>query len=142
MANYCCATRSSYFRVKDADAFRIMMEKVECAEDCLRVWEEVDDNGELYFAFGCYSAIAGLPDDDDEITEDSYDNFANELKNHVIDGDAIIIFEAGNEKLRYVGGCATIVTSNTVSYIDLSDAAIAKCRDVLNNPTFTINPAY
>lgn len=55
---------------------------------------------------------------------------------HVAEDDAVIIMESGNEKLRYVTGCATIITSKGVDGVDVVDIAIQKARELLGNPTW------
>lgn len=67
----------------------------------------------------------------DEDEEPDYDAFINGLKEHVVDGDAIILMEVGNEKLRYVTGYATIITSKNVSFVDLTQLALETAREEL-----------
>ena len=40
MANYNCAIRTNYFRVKDADKFKAFMSDVYSSEDEIEVFEE------------------------------------------------------------------------------------------------------
>ena len=46
MANYCCATRTNYFRVKDPESFKSFMYTVYGSEEPVDVWEETDRSGE------------------------------------------------------------------------------------------------
>lgn len=131
MANYCCAVRTNYFHVKDSEAFRKFMEVV-YAEDTIEVWEDEDGDGVPVFAFGCYGMIAGLKGDD-EVDDCSYDGFIDGLQKCVADGDAVIIFEAGNEKLRYVIGSATIITSKECDYLDITGMAIRRAQELVGN---------
>lgn len=149
MANYCCATRTNYFRVKDPDAFRSFMDKVLCSEDTIDVWEEKGADGVLRFGFGCYGSVLGIGIDSNQ-TEDacdyyddfSYDDFVNGLSNLVADDDAIIILESGNEKLRYVVGCATVVTSKAVDYLAIEDVAVSCARKLLGNDSWRTELCY
>ena len=108
MANYCCTIRTNYFHVKDEDKFRDLMSRVYGCEDSIHLWEEKDSDGKAVFGFGVYGGIAGLrnaqEDEDDDVDESSYDEFIDGLQSCVADNDAIIIMEAGNEKMRYVVG--------------------------------------
>lgn len=61
MANYVCATRTNYFRVKDEEEFRKLMSRVH-GEDAVDLWEKTV-NDEKLFAFGCYGLINGLRND-------------------------------------------------------------------------------
>lgn len=47
--------------------------------------------------------------------------------------DAILIFEAGHDKLRYVGGGVTIITAKGVEYINLEESARKIVRELLGN---------
>ena len=127
MANYSCTIRTNYFRVKDEDSFRELMSRVYGSEDSVDIFERRDNNGTLYFGFGCYGGIGGLrnaaSDEDDDADESAYDEFLDKLQKCVAEDDAIIIFEAGSEKLRYVTGEATIITSTDYKFFNIIQAA-------------------
>lgn len=69
-----------------------------------------------YYAFGCYSNIFGIPDDTGETDVDSYDRFIDGLQKYVAKDDAVILLHVGHEKLRYVTGCATVITKKIHGY--------------------------
>ena len=136
MSSYGCAIRTNYFHVKDAAAFKDFMKLVYGGEDSIELLEKQDTNGKPTFMFCCYNGIAGLvtsSDDNDFDTETAYDEFIDGLQKHVADDDAIIIFEAGNEKLRYVVGQAEIITSDSYSFISLKAEAVKRAASVLHN---------
>lgn len=134
MANYYGVIRSNYFHVKDEERFRALMARTAGDEDSIELWnDEIDENGNPVFGFGVYGGITGVVDEDGEYDDNSYDRFIEGLKECVADDDAILIFEAGHEKLRYVGGGATIITAKSVEYIDLEDCARSKARELLGN---------
>ena len=56
-----------------------------------------------------------------------------ELQKVVVPGDAILIFEAGNEKLRYVEGSVTVITSHGVTGTSLIEAGKRLAKESLNN---------
>ena len=141
MANYCCANRTNYFHVKDPEAFKAFMDTVYASEDEIKMWEEVDQDNKRMFAFGCYGMISGLAIDDDEYDTD-YDAFIDGLQKHIADDDAVIIFEAGNEKLRYVIGSATIVTSRDYEYIDITGEGTKLAAELLGNPKWKTRVDY
>lgn len=142
MANYECVTRSNYFHVKDPAAFRKFMDRVYG----LNLWEEKDAAGQLVFGFGAYGGICGIspPDGkaDDEQYDDSYDTFVNELQEHIAEDDAVIILEAGYEKMRYVVGSAIIVTHAEIDYLDISSWAVKRGAEMLNSPDWTTKCDY
>lgn len=144
MANYVCAMRTNYFRVKDEEAFKELMSRV-ISEDC-DVWEKTTDAGEKLFAFGGYSSIdgvhpKGMPEDED-YDEFEVDDFLNELADCVADDDAVLIFEGGHEKLRYITGSVTVVTSKDVKYIDIDSAGRDAAREMLCNPDWQTACCY
>lgn len=154
MANYNATIRTNYFRVKDPDAFRKFMQTV-AAEDTVHVWEgqKKAESGEeiTLFGFGVYGSIYGVnapnennadgPEDDDDCDLD-YDEFTAGLQKHVADDDAIILFEAGNEKLRYVCGSATIITSNEVRFADITAIGVRLAKELLKNPDWETQCDY
>lgn len=71
-----------------------------------------------------------------------YDEFIDGLQECVADDDAIIIFESGNEKLRYVVGSATIITSKDYEYISITHTASKRAAELLNNSEWTTQCEY
>ena len=145
MAEYCCTVRTNYFHVKDAEAFRVFMARVYGSEDPIKLFEEKDCSGNPIFGFGTYGGISGLrnsmDDDDEDADETAYDEFIAGLQEHIAD-DAVIILEAGHEKLRYVVGSATIITSQDIKHLDLTNLAVACGRAMLNNPDWKTKCEY
>ena len=146
MANYYCHIRTNYFHVKDPDAFRKFMRCVYGTEDGIELWEEKDDDGNLVFGFGTNGGIFGFCDNAEEDCPDtddtSYDLFIDGLQEHLCDDDAVIIMEAGHEKLNYVVGSATVVTKTDCVYLDISDLATEKAAELLGNPEWTTQCDY
>lgn len=122
MANYCCTIRTNYFHVKDKEKFLKLMSKVYGCEDSVELWEEKDNNGESIFWLGVYGCIAGVCNAQSD--------------------DAIIILEAGNEKMRYVVGTATIITSNGCEYLDITQLATKKAAELLCNSAWKTKCEY
>lgn len=148
MANYRCAIRTNYFRVKDPDAFREFMSRVQGWELDPELWEKKSDDGTLRFGFGCYGDIIGYcpegfgPKDDDFDPDECYDLFLSELTEHVADDDAILIIEGGNEKLACVVGCVTVITKDGVKGVDIRDAGINLARKMLQNDKWQTDCNY
>ena len=121
MSNYYGVVRTNYFHVKDEEQFRALMAKAIGDEDGIELWDdEKDRNGSQVFGFGVYGGISGVLNHDG-------------LKECVAEDDAILIFEAGHEKLRYVGGGVTIITSKNIEYLNLQDVGCRKARELLGN---------
>lgn len=142
MANYCCAIRTNYFRVRDPEKFKEFMMTV-CAEDRVDVWEKEVDGTTLY-GFGCYGSIYGVRENNDweEDDDSSYDKFIDGLMSLVAEDDAIIIFESGNEKLRYVVGSAEIVTSKSYECVQIENVAIAIACNMIGNQNWSTSCCY
>ena len=116
MANYTCASRTNYFRVTDEAEYEKLFNCL-CSEDSIEDMSETR-NGVIYHAFGSYGSI-DYCDDSDPDSMDDIEVFAKKLQKIMPDDDAFILFESGNEKLRYVTGTALIVTKNSIEYLSL-----------------------
>lgn len=146
MANYNCTIRTNYFHVKDNDKFEEFMTHV-YGED-LKIFDMVDSNGNKLYGFGCYGGISGYFDNEEEYEDsdiawdNAYDNFIDGLVAHVTEDDAVLIFESGYEKLRYVVGSVTVITSKGYEYRDFTSTGIEMARQMLNNPDYTTQCEY
>lgn len=138
MANYMCTIRTNYFHVIDENKFLDLMNRV-YGEDTVNVFRGYDNT----FGFGCYGGISGIADDDDDDIDDScYDDFLGALQECVSDDDAILIFEVGNEKLRYVTGWVTVVTNKSITSRGLDMVGREIARKELNNAGWTTQSEY
>lgn len=146
MANYCCVYRTNYFKVKDNEKFKEFMTHV-YAED-LEVFHKKDENGNELYGFGGYGGIIGYfnnkneYEDSDEAWDNAYDNFIDGLAKQVAEDDAILLFEVGNEKLRYVVGSVAVITSKGYEYRDITDVGVEMAKQMLNNPNYDTQYAY
>lgn len=146
MANYCCVYRTNYFKVKDNGKFKEFMTHV-YAED-LEVFNKKDENGNELYGFGGYGGISGYfnneneYEDSDEAWDNAYDNFIDGLAKQVAEDDAILLFEVGNEKLRYVVGSVVVITSKAYAYRDITDVGVEIAKQMLNNPNYNTQCTY
>lgn len=138
MAEYICTIRTNYFHVKDPDAFRAFMGRVYGTTDFISFWQEQDLSGQPVFGFGTHGGIGGLRNAEEvencDADDSAYDEFINGLQEHVAKGDAVILLEVGHEKLRYVHGSATVITSSEQCFLNISDLAKNKAADMLGSP--------
>lgn len=148
MADYACTVRTNYFHVNNPENFRKFMRGVSGYEDEVDLWEEKEKDGSTVFGFGCYGGIVGLCGDDEDDEDDdvdidvAYDEFINGLQKFVTEDDAILIFESGNENLRYVTGLATIITRNAVETLSVEDLAKRRAAELLGNPAWKTRCDY
>lgn len=144
MANYYGNTRTNYFHVKNEEKFRELMKHVISWDGDIEIWDDrQDENGVPVFAFGGYATIGGYQEDIDDTDDDpDYDEFINRLSECVAEDDAVIIFEVGNEKLRYFTAYAVIVTSTGAETIDLTNEAMEKGCELLKNPDWKTRCEY
>lgn len=95
------------------------------------------------FGFGCYGGIAGIGDtDDDDLEETAFDRFLEKLQQCVAEDDAVIILEAGNEKMRYVIGTALILTNKACEYLDIAELAEKRAAELLAIPSWKTKLTY
>lgn len=144
MADYICAVRTNYFRVKDEENFREFASKIRSENNDLEIWEKEDENGEIVFGFGCCSRLIGVIPEVGytEDPDSAYDEFLAGLQENVAEDDAVIIFEVGREKLRYLSGYATVITSNECKCLDISDFAVEQAREMLCNKEWNTVSSY
>lgn len=146
MANYNCTIRTNYFHVKDEEAFRALMSRVYGSENPVEVFEDTDKHGCPVFGFGSYGGIAGVKnamcDENEDLDESAYDEFIDELKKLIADDDAIIILEAGHEKMRYITGQAHIITSKEEQFLDITTIATQQAALMLQNPNYMTKCEY
>ena len=146
MANYLCSVRTNYFHVKDEDKFREMMSQVYGCADSVDLWQETANEGKTVFGFGCYGGISGVinakEDENEDVDETAFDEFISGLQKCVADDDAIIIFEVGNEKLRYLVGSATVITSKSIEYLNIQQLAIQLAQGLLDNDDWQTSCEY
>jgi hypothetical protein len=148
MADYCCTIRTNYFHVKNEEKFRELMSRTHGYEDKIKLLEKQDENGNAVFGFGLYGVIAGVANakkeenGDEYLDENAYAEFIHGLQTCVADDDAIIIMEAGNEKLKYVVGSAFVITNKDTHYLDIDSVAIQKAAEMLGNPAYKTQLNY
>lgn len=131
MANYYSQTRSNYFSVEDETKFRALIAK--CVADAeVRIAEKPGPK----FAFYCEGNFHGLGADDGS------DEFNAQLQSLLVKGEAAIITEIGREAMRYLTGLSTVITTDKIEYLDLSDLAVKKARKLLNNPKYLPDMFY
>ena len=120
MADMYGAVRSNEFRVKDVEAFKTWFEGYIFGDE-IEVWvDTLNEDGSGTVSFGeagqypsAYPRIRvwntddGLPeneeDDDWEAVEADLDQFAMELRQHLVASEIFQVVAGGAEKLRYVG---------------------------------------
>ena len=133
MANYSATIRTNYFSVKDPTALRELIDSVE-AEDTVSLFMTKLPDGSMQYGFGCYGSLFGI--------QDSLDAFYEALQELVCENDAILIFEVGYEKLRYVVGCCTVITRTKMQHIDIHQQALELAAKLLNRPNYNTRLDY
>lgn len=102
MANYDAWSRSSYFRVKDEQAFRAAFEDYDVEIVGKAQDDSVDESG----------LVALLNNEDGgwpSFGEDENQDVGDVVAPHLAEGWVAVFMEAGHEKLRYVIGYAFAV---------------------------------
>ena len=147
MSTYNCAIRTNYFRVKDEEKFKTLMDRVYTGSDeKVKVFTKVCEDNTKRFAFGCLHEIAGLKnakdDIDPESNESAYDEFVSGLQDCVAEGDAIVLYESGHEKLCCVTAYATVITATESKFINLFDTADLAAAALLGDPNWHTQRVY
>ncbi len=106
MANYVLTCRSNYFRVRDPNLFERW-----CSFFGLEYWtgKEIPDCEDLAYAIAQTEGQgwpSWHPETDDEI------DFDAELAKHLDPRDIALLYQVGNEALRFISGHATAIHSD------------------------------
>jgi hypothetical protein len=104
MANWYGSSRTNYFRVKDADAFRAAMKDYE-----IDVWtpHQPDIDEPNMFALGSKTEDGGWPSYDLETDTDF--EMIEKVWPHLAEGEVAVFQTIGAEKRRYLTGYAEAV---------------------------------
>lgn len=144
MANYYCTTRTNYFRVTDEQAYAELFAGLQGTEDSIEDFSEKLKDGTIVHGFGTYGSVLWFRDHDAyEDYDDGFDSeFLPRLQSLLPAGEAFIIMEAGHEKLRYVTGYATVVTADSIKFLNIADLAVRTAREMLGDDHFQTKLDY
>ena len=104
MANYYEQARSSYFKVKDKEAFRVFLERFGGAVEMIE-----DDKGRVGFLAQEGIPSTCMPDDSGSEAEEV--DFVSELAGHLADNEVAVVMANGYEKMRYLVGYAIAINN-------------------------------
>ena len=130
MANYVSCTTTNYFQVTSEQELRDLVSRIDCADE-IEI-SSATEKGKTYYSLCAYGSFLGLIDND--VTDDLYKEFQRILP----DGEVLVIFEIGHEKLRYVGGSTAVITNETYQYKSLKDVAETMARNITSNPAYEL----
>ena len=140
MATYECASRTNYFHVTDEEKYAQLYSGL---YGNVVDFTKTAEDGSILHGFGAYSSVCwsstGDPEDD---PGDGFDEFVQKLQAILPKNEAFIYVESGNENLRYVTGHTIVCTAEGISFINLADAALARAREMLGEPTWSTQIAY
>lgn len=143
------ATRTNYFKVKDAGVFKEFMHHIITDDEDVDIWSETGEDGQARYAFGCYGSIIGyresineFVDEADDGEEADFNAFIAGLQKHVAEDDAIILMESGNLYKRSVYGYVNIITSSQHFEESLVNIGVSTARQFLNNPKWETQHNY
>jgi len=110
MADWIGSSRTNYFHVKDAQAFKEAMSALD-----VEVWDNAEDA--TLFGLGCGEWSDGSWPSYDVEEEVDFD-FIDKVWPHLADGEVAVFETIGAEKLRYLTGHATAV-DHTGARVDI-----------------------
>lgn len=110
MANYYQSYRSNYFKVKDIEKLKEIVDGIGA-----ELWNS--HSNEEYYAFGDLDSSGGyeMYYDDDDNEKDT----CEEIQKILDDDQICIINSIGHEKLRYLDAGTSMITNNTIKYKNL-----------------------
>lgn len=133
MAKYDCVFRTSYFYVTDEEKYEEFKKHIVVQDimNGINFWHkrgdliENDDikfdthDGRIAHAFGGYNQIKGYYDGKESCPLPDYELFLQKLSEIVAPGSACVITEVGNNRLRFIGAKADIVTHKNYRRVNL-----------------------
>ena len=131
MADYISCTKTNYFQVTSEQELQDLVSKIDCTDE-IEI-STATEKGKTYYSLCAYGSFLGLEDEED--LEELYKEFQKILP----DGEVLIIFEIGHEKLRSIDGCTVVITNESYQFKSLQNIATEMARNITNNPTYEIN---
>jgi hypothetical protein len=118
MANYESRMRTSYFQVKDKNAFIKEIEDVES----LDVQIDTGEKGVVMFGSDfAYGDIPKFDENEDYIGEEQVSVFEI-IRTHLKEGEAVLVNSIGYENMRYLHGTSFIITPKEIIEFSAEDA--------------------
>lgn len=118
MANYDCASRTSYFKTTDEERLRVLVKD--------KIGAELFTRDDGTFAFGAYEEITSYWDEESGCDNDIFE----ELQKIIPDDEAVVIFQSGHENLRYVDGYVFIVTKTNLDFMSIIGYASERVKEI------------
>lgn len=111
MATSISKMRTSYFQVKDTDAFVAIINNITSVD----VTIEVSEKGIMLMGDDFSTGIIENIDEHGNYVEDEEEIDVFELiKNHLSDGEAVLVNDINYENFRYLAGASSIITPKGV----------------------------
>lgn len=79
---------------------------------------------------------------DEEEGEEDYEAFLTGLQRLLPPEEALILQEAGHEKMNYLVGDVYVITADTRTYISMRETGIQEARRILQNPSYETRMDY
>ena len=120
MSDYYGALSSSSFRVKDRDAW-LADPAVQKLKDHAAARDGfLDEDEPNQWSFGWTDQYPSLEISwwDEDRNEEGSLNLTEVIQSHIADGEVCKVAVGGHEKLKYVGGSLTLITSKGIAYLD------------------------
>lgn len=140
MANFYGNARTNYFRVKDVEAFKSWV----WSTGEVRVLERIAPDGAEFFGFASECPDSGcFPNAryDEELGDNEEIDWAEELSQHLVEGEVAVMMECGAEKLRYLSGWSRAIYSDGRDVWVSMDDIYAKAAKAFNVPVASITEA-
>lgn len=131
MADYISCTKTNYFQVTSEQELQDLVSQIDCTDE-IEI-STATEKGKTYYSLCAHGSFLGLEDEED--LEELYKEFQRILP----DGELLIIFGIGYEKLRQIGGHTVVITNEAYQFQSLQDIAKTMARNITNNPTYEIN---
>lgn len=125
MANYEPRMRTSYFQVKDKEAFIKEIENVESID----VQIETDDKGIMMFGSDFYWGTITKLDENGVYVDEEYVSVFEIIRTHLKEGESVLVNSIRYGKMRYFQAASFIITTKGVIGISAEEAVLKMAVD-------------
>ena len=129
MTDYNGRTRTNYFEVKNPEKLKEILQKCSTSQGTAIKLKQMDNHPD-YYMFYTEDTLTGYTD---EKELQDMQGFLEDLQCCLQKDTACIITEIGSEKMKYFIAVSTVITKDSIDYVDLQQEAVFRARDMLGN---------
>lgn len=132
MADYNSFTKTNYFAVTSEEKLRAIVAEIEC-NDVIEI-NKLEEDGKKLFSLNAEGTFCGITDNEDDMP--NWEEMCAEFSKILPEGESLVIFDVGHEKLNEVAGSTTIITKYGYKTKSLEEVANEIIKEMTSNSNF------